>query len=290
MAVLDTCKFLETQGFEISYLDVDKYGLVNPDTLKEAITDKTILVSIMHANNETGTIQPISELTKIVKAFNEVRSTNDEVRTYFHTDSVQSFGKIPVNVEELGIDLLSISAHKIYGPKGIGALYIRKGTKIIANQHGGHHERNLRGGTENIPAIAGFGKATGLAKKNFSKNERIKLLADKLFSGLTEKIKNLHLNGHPLMRLPNTLDISFEALDAESILVNLDTKGICVSGGSACTSGSVEESHVLKAMGIDKKLAKASVRFSLGIHNTNGEIDYCLKEIPLIIDKLRKMS
>lgn len=290
LAVLETCTFMETQGFEVTYLAVDEYGMVNPHDVEEAITDRTILVSIMHANNEVGTIQPIAEISKVIRKFNERRATGDERRIYFHTDAVQSFGKIPVDVEELGVDLLSISAHKIYGPKGTGALYIRKGTQIIPNAHGGHHERNLRAGTENVPGIVGFAKAVELIKKNFKENERLKRLRDRLYKGLTGRIKGIKLNGHPDKRLPNTLSVGFKHIEGESLLLNFDLKGICASTGSACTSGSIEQSHVLKAMGVDTLSARGTVRFSLGLDNTDADIDYCLKEIPKIVGRLCSIS
>lgn len=290
LAVLEPCKFLEKEGFQVTYLPVDKYGFVKADSLEKAITDKTILVSIMHANNEVGTIQPIKELTKIVKRANQSRVASKKQRIFFHTDAVQSFGKIPVDVEGLGVDLLSVSAHKIHGPKGIGALYIRKGTKISAYQQGGHHERSLRAGTENVPGIVGFAKAVELAKTNFSKNDEVRALRDVLLVGLNENIDHLHLNGHPEERLPNTLNISFEYVEGESLLLNFDMKGICASTGSACTSGTLEQSHVLKAMDVDPALAQGAVRFSLGVDNTKEEIDYCIKEIPPIVKRLRAMS
>jgi cysteine desulfurase len=280
-AVLATCRYLEKKGFKVTYVDVDKYGIVDLDQIKNSITDRTCLISIMHANNEVGTIQPIKEIAKIAK----------EKGVYFHTDAVQSFCKIPTNVEELGIDMLSISAHKIYGPKGIGALYIRKGVKIEPCQHGGNHERNLRAGTENVAAISGLSKAVELFKDDYTeKAKRVKLLRDRLHKGLSENIEELYLNGHPDLRLPNTLNLGFNYVEGESLLLNFDMKGICVSTGSACTSGSLEPSHVLAAMGIDTVISQGSVRFSLGDENTQEQIDYCISVIPKIVKKLRKMS
>ncbi len=280
-AVLAACKYLEKKGVKVTYVDVDKYGLVDLNQIKDSITDRTCLISIMHANNEVGTIQPIKELAKIAK----------EKGVYLHTDAVQSFCKIPTQAEELGIDMLSISAHKIYGPKGIGALYIRKGVKIEPYQHGGHHERNLRAGTENVAGIVGLGRAVELFKDNYAQNAtRIQLLRDRLHKGLSENIEELYLNGHPELRLPNTLNLGFAFVEGESLLLNFDMKGICVSTGSACTSGSLEPSHVLAAMGIDTVIAQGSVRFSLGEQNTEEEIDYCIEVIPKIVKKLRKMS
>jgi cysteine desulfurase len=290
LAVLEACKFMETQGFEVTYLGVDEFGMINPSDLEKAITDKTTLVSIMHANNEVGTIQPVKEISAIIKKINAIRKKQNAPRIYFHTDAVQSFGKMPVDVEELGIDLLSVSAHKIYGPKGIGALYIRKGTQILPHSHGGHHERNLRPGTENVPAIAGFARAVELVKADLKENKRIQDLRDRLYKGFLERIKEVKLNGHPDKRLPTTLSVAFMYVEGESLLLNFDLKGICASTGSACTSGSLKQSHVLKAMGMDAVAAQGTVRFSLGLDNTEEDIEYCLKEIPVIVERLRSIS
>lgn len=272
---------MEGRGFTVTYLDVDKYGMVSSEDVKKAIKKETILVSIMHANNEVGTIEPLKEIAKITR----------EKGVYFHSDAVQSFGKVTLKIEDLGVDLLSISAHKIYGPKGVGGLYIRKGVKLYPHQHGGHHERNRRAGTENVSGIAGFGKAVELMQEDFEKKtERIKRLRDKLHQGLTERLDALHLNGHPALRLPNTLNLSFEFVEGESILINLDLKGICAATGSACTSGSLEPSHVLTAMGVAPELSQGAIRFSLGEINSEEEIDYCLGVIPPIIQRLREMS
>lgn len=290
LAVLETCRFMETQGFAVTYLGVDGDGVVDPSDVKNAITDKTILVSIMHANNEVGTIQPIKEIATVIKSFNAARRRQAADRIYFHTDAVQSLGKIGVDVEELGVDLLSISAHKIYGPKGIGALYIRKGTELTPANHGGHHERKIRSGTENIPAIVGFAKTVELAKKNFRDNERVRSLRDRLYQGLLEQVEDIVLNGQIDKSLPTTLNLSFKNIAGESLLANFDMAGICASAASACTSGNLEPSHVLKAMNIDEATARSSVRFSLGFDNTDSDIDYCLKEIPAIIKHLRSVS
>lgn len=280
-AVLNPCKYLEKQGFKVTYLPVDKYGIISPDSVKKAITNETILITIMHANNEVGTIEPISEIGKIAR----------EEGIYFHTDAVQSIGKIPVNVDSLNVDLLSLSGHKIYGPKGIGALYIRKGTRIEPLIHGGHHERNRRGGTENLPAIVGLGKAIEIAKSSMKEEEiRLTHLRNTLESGILKNIDNVYLNGHPTQRLPNTLNMSFEYVEGESIILNLDLKGIAASTGSACTSGSKEPSHVLKAMGVEGALAQGSVRFSLGKDNTLEDIEYLLEVLPEIVNRLKKMS
>ncbi|MFN3966081.1 MAG: cysteine desulfurase NifS [Endomicrobiia bacterium] len=286
-AVLNPCKYLEKKGFKVTYLPVDKYGLVDPDDVKKAITKETILVTIMHANNEVGTIEPISEIGKVIREISE--NTNHKI--YFHTDAVQSVGKIPVNVKELNVDLLSLSGHKIYGPKGIGAIYIRKGTKIEPLLHGGHHERNRRAGTENVAGIVGLGKAIEIAKENMQKEiEYLTKLRDKLYNGIIEKIENVYLNGHPTKRLPNTLNVCFEFVEGESIILNLDMKGIAVSSGSACTSGSLEPSHVLSAMGVPPAIAQGSIRFSLGKDNTEEDIDYVLEVLPEIVQRLRSMS
>ena len=290
MAVLEPCKFMQSQGFDLTCVNVDEYGLVDPLDIEKAITDKTVLVSIMYANNEIGTIQPIQEIAEVIKRANAIRNTHSAPRIYLHTDAVQAFSKIPLDVETLGVDLLSISAHKLYGPKGVGALYIRKGTEIAPLLSGGYHERGLRAGTENIPAIVGFGKAVLLARKSLNQNKNIEILRDKLYEGLNQKIKDIKLNGHPTKRLFNTLSVSFKGLNEESIIVNLDLKGIFASAGSACSSGSIESSHVLEAMGVSKEWIKSSIRFSLGSSTTDRDISYCLKEVPNIIEHLRSIS
>lgn len=280
-AVLNPCKYLEKKGFKVTYLPVDKYGLVDPEEVRKAVTKETILISIIHANNEVGTIEPITEIGKIAK----------EIGIYFHTDAAQTVGKIPVNVNELNIDLLSLSGHKIYGPKGIGVLYIRKGTRIQPLIQGGHHELNRRAGTENVPAIVGLGKAIEIAKATMEKESmRLTNLRNRLCSGIGEKIDYVRLNGHPGKRLPNTLNMSFEFVEGESMILNLDLKGIAVSTGSACTSGSLEPSHVLKAMRVDPAVAQGSIRFSLGKDNTEEDIDYVLEVLPEIVSRLRAMS
>lgn len=280
-AVLNPCKYLEKKGFKVTYLPVDKYGLVDPEEVRRAITEETILISIIHANNEVGTIEPVAEIGKIAK----------ETGIYFYTDAVQTVGKIPVNVNELNIDLLSLSGHKIYGPKGIGVLYIRKGTRIEPLIQGGHHEKNRRAGTENVPAIVGLSKAIEIAKATMEKESmRLTNLRNRLCSGIGEKIDYVRLNGHPGKRLPNTLNMSFEFVEGESMILSLDLKGIAVSTGSACTSGSLEPSHVLKAMRVDPAVAQGSIRFSLGKDNTEEDIDYVLEVLPEIVERLRVMS
>ena len=280
-SVLNPCKYLEKKGFKVTYLPVDKYGVIEPEGVKEAISNETILISIMHANNEVGTIESITEIGTIAK----------EKGIHFHTDAVQSVGKIPVNVNELNVDLLSLSGHKIYGPKGIGALYIRKGTRMQPLIHGGHHEKNRRAGTENVPAIVGLGKAIEIVNETMETGLiHLTNLRNKLCSGISEKIDHVQLNGHPGKRLPNTLNMSFEFVEGESIILNLDMKGVAVSSGSACTSGSLEPSYVLKAMGVEPAIAQGSIRFSLGKDNTEEDIDYVLEILPEIISRLRAMS
>ncbi len=279
-AVLETCKFLQKRGYSITYLPVDKYGMVDPGTVKKSITAKTILISVMHANNEVGTIEPLAEISKVAR----------EAGVYFHTDAVQTTGHIPVNVNDLGVDLLAISAHKLYGPKGVGALYIRKGTKLVSFQHGGEQERRRRAGTENVAGLVGFGRAAELAEQEMS-DEAIRLtgLRDKLIKGLLQ-IEYTHLNGHPTKRLPNNANVSIEFIEGESMCLNLDLQGICTSTGSACSSSSLEPSHVLLAMGFPAEQAHGSLRFTLGKWTTEKEIDRVLEVLPPIVARLRAMS
>jgi len=280
-AVIETCKFLEKRGFLVTHLPVDEYGLVDPDDVKKVITDKTILISVMHANNEVGTIEPIAKIGKIAK----------EAGIYFHTDAVQTAGHIPVNVNELGVDLLAMSAHKLYGPKGVGALYIRKGTRLVAFMHGGEQERRRRASTENVPGIVGFGRAAELAKQEMSEEaELLTHLRDRLIKGILERIDHTRLNGHPVMRLPNNVNVSVDFVEGESMLLNLDLEGICASTGSACSSASLEPSHVLLATGLSHELAHGSLRFSLGKWTTEDEIERVLDVLPRIVAKLRAMS
>ncbi len=279
-AVLETCKFLQKRGYSITYLPVDKYGMVDPGTVKKSITAKTILISVMHANNEVGTIEPLAEISKVAR----------EAGVYFHTDAVQTTGHIPVNVNNLGVDLLAISAHKLYGPKGVGALYIRKGTKLVSFQHGGEQERRRRAGTENVAGLVGFGRAAELAEQEMG-DEAIRLtgLRDKLIKGLLQ-MEYTHLNGHPTKRLPNNANISIEFIEGESMCLNLDLQGICTSTGSACSSSSLEPSHVLLAMGFPAEQAHGSLRFTLGKWTTEKEIDRVLEVLPPIVARLRAMS
>ena len=280
-AVAESCKFLEKRGFEVTYLPVDSYGLVDPQDVKMAITDKTILISVMHANNEVGTIEPIAEICKIAR----------ERGIYFHTDAVQTVGHIPVDVNELGVDLLAMSAHKLYGPKGVGALYIRKGTKVIPFMHGGEHERRRRAGTENVAAIVGFGKAAEIAQRDMDAEAKHLIpLREKLISGLMGRIEHIHLNGHPTRRLPNNVNVSIEFVEGESMLLNLDLEGIAASTGSACSSSSLQPSHVLLALGLSHELSHGSLRFTWGRETTEGEIERVLEILPQIVAKLRSMS
>ncbi len=287
LAVLAPCRFLETQGFDVTYLPVDKYGMVNPFAVKEAINEGTILVSIMHANNEVGAIQPIQEIAGIIKEVNGNRAPKDKSRIYFHTDAVQTFGKIPVDVDELGVDLLSVSAHKLHGPKGIGALYIRKSTSIAPFMHGGHQERDLRAGTVNVAGAVGFAKAVAIAQSNLKDQERQKGLKDKLYHVLLQNIPDIILNSHPDKSLYNTLNLGFKDINATLLLASLDLKDIFVSAGSACIASSPEPSHVLKAMGVPKEYIKSCIRFSLGTDNTDKDIEYCAREITKVISRIR---
>jgi len=280
-AVLNTCKHLETHGFEVDYLGVDRYGMINLEELRKTIRDDTILLTIMFANNEIGTIEPVREIGEIAK----------EKGVIFHTDAVQALGKVPINVDELGIDLMAASAHKIYGPKGIGILYMRRGIKVEPLVRGGHHERNRRGGTENVAGIVGFGKAIEIAAADMEEEGKREWgLTEKLKAGFQDRVEYVYANSHPTQRLPGTMNLSFEFLEGESILLNLDMKGVAVSTGSACTSGSLEASHVLLALGLPPATAQGAIRFSLGRDNTEADVDYVLEELPPIIQRLRAMS
>ncbi|MBU1853863.1 MAG: cysteine desulfurase NifS [Candidatus Omnitrophica bacterium] len=282
LAVLEPCRFIEEElGFEVTRIGVDKYGVVDLNKLEGSIRKDTILISVMFANNEVGTIQPIKEIAKIAK----------KNGIYLHVDAVQALGKELINVDELGIDLCSFSAHKLHGPKGIGALFIRKGVKITPFQNGGHHERKRRAGTLNVPGIVGFGKAVEIATLDLQKTDKhLKKLTKRFFNGLQKELKELYLNGHPENRLSNTLNISFRYIEGESLILNFDLKGIYASTGSACTSGSLEPSHVLTAMKVPPDISQGSIRFSFGYENTEKDVDYCLAEIPPIVKRLREMS
>ncbi|MDR3598478.1 cysteine desulfurase NifS [Clostridium sp.] len=280
-AVLHTCEYLEKNGFEVTYLDVDEEGFIRLEDLKNAITDKTILVSIMFANNEIGTIQPIKEIGEICK----------EKKIFFHTDAVQAVGNIPVDVKEMNIDMLSLAGHKVYGPKGIGALYIKKGIKIDNLIHGGGQEKNRRAGTENIASIVGIGKALELATENLEEHmKKLTVLRDKLMDGLL-KVPYTRLNGpRGDKRLPGNVNVCFKFIEGESILLSLDFKGVCASSGSACTSGSLDPSHVLLAIGLPHEIAHGSLRLSMGEGSTEEDVDYVLEVVPPIIERLRNMS
>jgi len=281
-AVLHSCQFLEKHGFRVTYLSVDKYGLIDPEEVKKAITNQTILVTIMHANNEIGTIEPIKEIGKVAK----------KAGIYFHTDSVQTAGHIPIDVDDLKVDMLSMSGHKLYGPNGVGVLYLRKGTRIDSLIDGGSQEKNRRAGTENVAGIVGMGKAAELAEKRLTQGEEDKIikLRDKLIKDIAEKIDHVHLNGHPTKRLPGNVNFCFEFIEGESMLLNLDIEGVAASSGSACTSGSLEPSHVLLAIGLPHEIAHGSLRLTLGKDNTEEEVEYVIGILPKIIEKLRDLS
>lgn len=280
-AVMETANYLEKKGIKTTYVPVDEYGIIDLDFLRTAITPQTALVSIIHANNEIGTIQPIEEVVRIAK----------EKDVLVHVDAVQAFGKIDINVKKMGLDLLSISAHKIYGPKGIGALFIRKGTKILPLIYGGHQERQMRSGTENTAGIVGFGEAVRVMRERGNKDKkRIEKLAERLKKGIEEKIPKVKFNGHEKNRIKGTLNFSFYGLEAEAILLALATKEIYVSTGSACSEGSEEVSHVMSAIGLKPEMARSSIRISLGRFNTEEDIDLVLKELPEIVHKFREIS
>ncbi len=280
-AVLHTCEYLEKQGFEVTYLDVDEYGIVDPKDVKEAIREDTILITIMYANNEVGSIMPIKEIGKIAK----------EHKVYFHTDAVQAVGSLKIDVDELNVDLLSMSAHKFYGPKGVGALYIRRGVRIDSLIIGGGQERSKRAGTENIAGIVGMAKALELAYDGYEeRNEKLSRLRDLLIDKVLKKIDYTRLNGHPTKRLPGNVNLSIEFIEGESMLLSLDMVGVAASSGSACTSGSLDPSHVLLAMGLSHEIAHGSLRLSLSEENTEEDIDYVVESLEKIVDRLRMMS
>ena len=280
-AILHTCEYLEKNGFEVTYLDVDEHGLVSIDKLKQAIREDTILISIMFANNEIGTIEPIKEIGAVAH----------EHRIVFHTDAVQAYGHVPINVDEMNIDLLSASGHKINGPKGIGILYIRDSVKIGAFVHGGAQERGRRAGTHNTPGIVGFAKATELAVQNMEKRaSHERELRDYLIDRVLKEIPYSRLNGHPTKRLSNNANFCFRFIEGESLLIMLDQKGICGSSGSACTSGSLDPSHVLLAIGLPHEIAHGSLRLTLSEETTKEDIDYTVDELKQIVDRLRNMS
>lgn len=280
-AVLHTCQFLERNGFEVTYLPVDEDGKVRIEDLEKAITDKTILISIMFANNEIGTIQPIEEIGRIAKAHN----------IPFHTDAVQAVGNVEINVKDMNIDMLSMSGHKFYGPKGVGVLYIRKGIRIDNLVHGGGQERKRRAGTENLPGIVGIGKAIEMATADIKgHSEKISALRNRLLEGIEKQIPYVKLNGHRTDRLPGNLNVSFQFIEGESMLLMLDMAGICASTGSACSSGSLDPSHVLLAIGLPHEMAHGSLRLTIGDGTTQEDVDYVLEKLPEIVNRLRQMS
>ncbi len=280
-AIISTCEYLEKQGYEVTYVPVDEFGMVNPADIEAAITDKTVLISVMFANNEIGTIEPVKEIGEIAKKHN----------IYFHTDAVQAVGHIPVDVENMNIDLLSMSAHKFNGPKGIGALYIKKGVKIDNLIHGGGQEKSKRAGTENVPSIIGMAEALRLACLEMEEhNKKLIEYRDKIIAEIQQTIPYVKLNGHPTKRLPGNVNFSFNYIEGESLLLLLDLKGISASTGSACASGSLDPSHVLLGIGLSHEVAHSSLRITLGYENENHEVNYLLQVLPEIVEKLRAMS
>jgi cysteine desulfurase len=280
-AVLDAAKYLENNGYRVSYISPDAYGMIQPEEVSRAITPGTVLVSIMHVNNEIGTINPLGEIGRICR----------QKGALLHSDAVQSFGKLPLDVQAANLDLISISAHKIYGPKGVGALYVRRGVKLEKRTFGGHQEREFRTGTENLPGAAGFAQAAQICHdKMDSETQRLTDLRERLWTGLNSKLPDIHLNGHPTERLPGINNISFAGIEGEALLLSLDLKGIAASTGSACSSGQVNASHVLLAMGINPEIAQGSIRFSLGRENDDESVDYALEIVPQIVENLRAMA
>jgi cysteine desulfurase len=280
-AVLNSCQELESRGHDVTYIPVGHSGVVDPSEIRNALRPETILISVMHANNELGTIQPIEEIGRIAA----------EADIYFHCDAVQSAGKLPLDVNRLGVDLLSISAHKIYGPKGVGALYVRTGTPLAPQTHGGHHERDRRRGTENVPGIAGLGKAAELAAANLpTEPERIGVMRDRLDRAILDSVPSVSVNGDAAHRVANTTNLSFPAAGGEAMLIALDLLGVACSTGAACSSGAVEPSHVLLAIGLAPDEARSSLRFSLGRQTTNEEINHAIATIPEIVARLRALS
>ena len=280
-AVLNTCQALEKEGIAVTYLPVNRDGVITADQVEEALRPHTALVTVMHANNELGSIQPLAQIGKLAA----------QRDVYFHTDAVQSAGKIPLDARTLGVDLLSISGHKLYAPKGIGALYIRGGSRLQQLLYGGHHQRGFRPGTENVPGIVGLGKAAELARLSLeSDSARVGALRDKLEQSLAAKIPDSHINAANAPRTFNTTNLTFPGIEGEALVIALDLKGICVSTGAACSSGAVEPSHVLTAIGLSAEDARASIRFSLGRHTTAAEIDYALEAVPAAVSQLRELS
>ena len=280
-AVLNSCQALEKQGVAVTYLAVDGAGRVDPEAVRRAIRPETALITVMHANNELGTVQPIEEIGKIAA----------EADVHFHTDAVQSAGKVPVDVERLGVDLLSLSGHKFYAPKGVGALYIRRGTRLRQLLYGGRHQHGFRPGTENVPGIVGLGKAAELARKSLEEDaRRVGALRDRLECGLLERVPHTRVNGSGAARTPNTTNLLFPGVEGEALVIALDLKGLACSTGAACSSGALEPSHVLTAIGLPAEEARASLRFSLGRHTTEAEVDFALEVVPAAVAQLRELS
>jgi cysteine desulfurase len=279
-AVLHVCEALERRGVQVTYVPVSAQGTVDPVDVRAALRPETVLISVMYANNELGTIQPLEEIGRIAA----------DADVWFHTDAVQATGKIPVDVNRLGVDLLSISSHKIYGPKGVGALYVRSGTPLEPQMFGGHHERDRRPGTENVPGIAGLGAASKLAVQRLSEAARIAALRDRLEEGILEAVPYTRVNGRGAVRIPNTTNIGFGYAEGESLVIALDLVGVQCATGAACSSGAVDPSHVLTAIGLDAESARGSLRFSLGRETTEAEIDYALETIPAVVERLRAIS
>jgi cysteine desulfurase len=280
-AVLNTCQALEKRGGEVTYLPVGREGLVSAEALRRAIRKDTVLITVMHANNELGTVQPLEEIGSIAA----------DADVYFHTDAVQSAGKLLIDVNQFRLDLLSLSGHKFYAPKGVGALYIRGGTRLQQLLYGGHHQRGFRPGTENVAGIVGLGKAAELARKSLAQDaSRISALRDRLEQGLLSRIPHSHANGARAPRTPNTTNITFPGIEGEALVIALDLKGLACSTGAACSSGAVEPSHVLTAIGLSPEEARASLRFSLGRHTTAAEIDFALEIVPAAVEQLRELS
>lgn len=280
-SVLDACSFLETSGFQVTYVPVDSHGVVEPAEVRNAITDRTILVSVMHANNEVGTIEPVAEIGEIAR----------ERGVFFHTDAVQTFGHLPIRVDEFHPDLLSASAHKLYGPKGVGMLFVRRGVRIEPRLYGGRQEGGYRPGTENLPAIVGFGKAAEIAGRRMEGDSaRLAALRDRLWDGLAERVTHIHVNGHRVRRMPNNLNITIDDVDGDEVLLELRLEGICVSRGSACMSSSIDPSHVLLALGLPPEAALGSLRLTLGRGTTEGEVERVLALLPAVIARVRKRN
>jgi cysteine desulfurase len=280
-AVLNACQALEKQGVDVTYLHVDQDGLIDLEDLRSAIRKETVLITIMHANNELGTVEPLEEVGRIAK----------DADVYFHTDAVQSAGKIPIDVNQFQLDLLSLSGHKLYAPKGIGALYVRGGTRLRQLLYGGHHQRGMRPGTENVAGIVGLGKAAEIARESLANDaKRLSALRDQLEHGLLHRVPHSHINGARAPRTPNTANLVFPGVEGEALLIALDLKGLACSTGAACSSGAVEPSHVLTAIGLPSEEARASLRFSLGRHTTQADIDFALQVVPAAVAQLRQLS